>query len=175
MALRRKERTMHWYLEVLKKYAVFEGRAGRKEYWYFVLFDFLLTVGLAIIDRATGLAIEANDISPLRTMYTLAVFLPSLAVSVRRLHDTGRSGWWILLGLIPCIGTILLFIWFVTDSDPCTNEFGSDPRADERRSGERYADDELDEEERRRVIVSHGKVINLKPPDEDPKPGDAQA
>src|SRR6516165_3658422 len=101
--------TMEWYLDVLKKYAVFEGRARRKEYWYFVLFNLLISIGLAGIDFMIMSAIsgggkeDMRGISPLRMLYSLAVLVPSIAVSVRRLHDTGRSGWWYLIGFIPCV------------------------------------------------------------------------
>jgi uncharacterized membrane protein YhaH (DUF805 family) len=84
---------MTWYLEVLKKYAVFKGRARRKEYWYFVLFNTLITIVLGIIDGVTGLVSAEAGIGLLSGLYTLAVLIPSIAVSVRRLHDTNRSGW----------------------------------------------------------------------------------
>ena len=82
---------MNWYLGVLKQYAVFEGRARRKEYWMFLLFNVVIAAALAIVGRAIGLD------GMLRGLYTLGVLIPGLAVSVRRLHDTGRSGWWLLI------------------------------------------------------------------------------
>ena len=82
---------MNWYLEVLKKYADFSGRAQRKEYWYFVLFNVLIAIVLAIIDISLGIA-NREGLGPLRGIYSLAVLIPSIAVGVRRLHDTGRSG-----------------------------------------------------------------------------------
>ena len=147
---------MEWYLDVLKKYAVFEGRARRKEYWYFVLFNFLISIGLAIIDFMIMSAIsgggkdDMRGLSPLRILYSLAVLVPSIAVSVRRLHDTGRSGWWYLIGFIPCVGGILLLIWFATEGDAGRNAYGPDPLAKERRRRDHDWDDEFDEDLRRR-------------------------
>ncbi|HEY8985897.1 MAG TPA: DUF805 domain-containing protein, partial [Streptomyces sp.] len=88
---------MQWYLDVLKKYAVFSGRARRQEYWMFALFNIVISIVLSIIGSVLDLGI-------LSIIYSLAVLLPSLGVSVRRLHDTGKSGWWILIALIPLAG-----------------------------------------------------------------------
>lgn len=88
---------MEWYLKVLKNYAVFEGRARRKEYWMFVLVNLIVEIILSVI----GSLLHIRQF--LTGLYSLAVFLPSLAVSVRRLHDSGRSGLWVLIGLIPFI------------------------------------------------------------------------
>jgi uncharacterized membrane protein YhaH (DUF805 family) len=112
---------MNWYLEVLKKYAVFSGRARRKEYWYFVLFNFIIMVILSIIDQAINSAI-------LSTIYSLAVLIPSIAVTVRRLHDTNRTGWWVLIGLIPLIGLIVLLIFTVQGSQKGENQYGPNPK-----------------------------------------------
>ncbi len=118
---------MGWYLKVLKQYVNFQGRATRKEYWMFVLFNFLIMLGLTIIDV---IIIATADISQsiFSNLYSLAVFLPSLAVGARRLHDTGRSGWWLLLALIPLIGAIVLIIFFVQDSEPNQNQYGPNPK-----------------------------------------------
>ena len=110
---------MRWYLAVLKKYAVFSGRARRKEYWMFVLFNFLITVVLGIL---------GGDQEVLAGLYSLAVLLPSLAVSVRRLHDTNRSGLWILIALIPLVGAIVLLVFLVQDSDRIENRYGASPK-----------------------------------------------
>ena len=91
---------MNWYIEVLKKYAVFSGRARRREYWMFVLFNVIIAVVLTMIEGIADPDSESSR-STLATLYGLAVLIPSLAVSVRRLHDTGRSGWWLLLALSP--------------------------------------------------------------------------
>lgn len=118
---------MNWYLEVLKKYAVFQGRARRKEYWMFTLFNVLISIALAIIGAILGLAEEGGP-NMLSTLYGLAVLLPGIAVSVRRLHDTERSGWWLFIGLIPIIGAIVLLIFMVQDSQPNANQYGPNPK-----------------------------------------------
>jgi uncharacterized membrane protein YhaH (DUF805 family) len=119
---------MNWYLEVLKKYALFEGRARRKEYWYFVLFNFLITVLLIAIDYVTGTINVEVGIGLLSGIYSLAILVPSIAVSVRRLHDTDRSGWWVLISLIPIIGGIVLLIFMVQDSTSGDNRYGPNPK-----------------------------------------------
>ena len=119
---------MHWYFEALQKYLVFEGRARRKEYWFFTLFNTLITIGFVIIDVVSGLG--EDGIGILTTLYCLAIILPSIAVSVRRLHDTGRSGWWLLISWVPLIGGIVLLIFYVQDSDPGPNAYGANPKAD---------------------------------------------
>ncbi|MEM8526379.1 MAG: DUF805 domain-containing protein [Bacteroidota bacterium] len=107
---------MNYYLEVLQRYAVFEGRARRSEYWYFVLFNFLISFGLGFLDGALGLLEFGTN-----TIYSLAVFIPSLAVAVRRMHDVGKSGWFIL---IPIYNLILA----ATEGDYGTNQYGPDPK-----------------------------------------------
>jgi uncharacterized membrane protein YhaH (DUF805 family) len=120
---------LDWYLAVLKKYAVFDGRARRQEYWMFVLFNFIISFALGIMDAITGIFSPVNWIfASLGWIYSLAILIPSLAVSVRRLHDTGRSGWWLLLGLIPLIGFIVLLIFYVEDSQPGNNQYGPNPK-----------------------------------------------
>jgi len=122
---------MNWYLDVLRKYAVFSGRARRKEYWYFTLFNVLIHIGLSILDSAAGFSSAEYSMGVLGGIYALAVLIPSLAVSVRRLHDTGRSGWWLLIGLIPVIGFIVLLVFMVTDSNPGQNLYGPSPKEGE--------------------------------------------
>jgi len=112
---------MNWYMKVLKQYVDFSGRAQRMEYWMFVLINFLIMLGLSIVDAVIGLGFLAP-------LYALAVFLPSIAVGVRRLHDTGRSGWWLLVGLVPLVGVIILIVFFVQDSAPGSNEYGPNPK-----------------------------------------------
>lgn len=114
---------MNWYIGVLKQYAVFSGRARRTEYWMFTLINILIMIGLSIIESVLGISSGLFS-----TIYSLGVLLPSLGVSVRRLHDTNRSGWWILLALIPLIGAIVLIIFMVQDSTPGENQFGSNPK-----------------------------------------------
>lgn len=163
---------MSWYLEVLKKYAVFGGRARRKEYWYFVLFNSLIAIVLAIIDSVTGSFSAEVGMGVLGGIYTLGVLIPGIAVMVRRLHDTNRSGWWLLIGLpliivgtgagfaivllaivLPVfaitdsivligvgiialsvfaafIGSIVILVFTVQDSQPGDNQYGPNPKAE---------------------------------------------
>ena len=122
------ERFMNYYMDVLRKYFVFSGRARRKEYWMFILFNILISIGLSIVDRVTGLYSAESGVGLLSTIYSLAVLIPSIAVGVRRLHDTNRSGWWMLICLVPFIGSIVLLVFFVLDSDPGTNQYGPNPK-----------------------------------------------
>lgn len=119
---------MNWYFEVLKKYAVFNGRARRKEYWYFLLFHIIVSIVLAFIDVATGLFITEAGVGMLSSIYMLAILIPSIAVSVRRLHDTNRSGWWMLILLVPLIGPIVLIVFMVFDGKPEENKYGINPK-----------------------------------------------
>jgi uncharacterized membrane protein YhaH (DUF805 family) len=119
---------VNWYLTVLKKYADFSGRARRMEYWMFSLISLLIMCGLVIVDAMLGFDFGEDEIGILSGIYVLAVLIPSLAVSVRRLHDTDRSGWWVLIGIVPLIGDIVLLIFFVLDSTPGDNRFGPNPK-----------------------------------------------
>jgi uncharacterized membrane protein YhaH (DUF805 family) len=113
---------MSWYLSVLKNYATFSGRARRKEYWMFVLFSFLISIVLSVVDSVLG--------SPgiIGGLYSLAVLCPSVAVSIRRLHDTGRSGWWILVALIPFLGWIYLIYLQASEGEAADNAYGANPK-----------------------------------------------
>jgi uncharacterized membrane protein YhaH (DUF805 family) len=124
-----KEKCMHRYLDVLKKYAVFHGRARRKEYWYFGLVNPIITMALAVIDGITGSFIAEADIGLLSGLYTLGVLLPGIVVSVRRLHDTNRTGWWLLIYLIPVIGALVFLVFVVQDGKPGENRYGPNPKA----------------------------------------------
>ena len=121
---------MHYYLDVLKKYAVFSGRAGRAEFWYFVLCNFLIGIVFSILTNIVGGAVRggAGIITTLYSLYSLAVLVPSLAVSVRRLHDIGKSGWMILIPLIPLVGFIWYFVLMVLASQPGDNKYGPNPK-----------------------------------------------
>ena len=111
---------MHWYTDVIKKYAVFDGRANRPEYWWFTLINFIITVVLDVVLRgAAGQAIGG--------IYGLAVLLPSIGVAIRRLHDTNRTGWWILVGLIPIVGWVWIIVLLALAGDPGPNRYGSPP------------------------------------------------
>ncbi|TDI63856.1 MAG: DUF805 domain-containing protein [Bacteroidetes bacterium] len=119
---------MNWYLKVLKQYADFNDRARRKEYWMFVLFNLIFSVIAMILDNVFGIAMEGIGYGPLYGIYLLAIILPSLAVAVRRLHDIGKSGWMILITLIPLIGGIWLLVLLATDSNPGDNQYGPNPK-----------------------------------------------
>ena len=119
---------MNWYLEVLKKYAVFGGRARRKEYWFFVLFNFIFAVVLAFIDGMIGTFDPETGYGVLSGIYGLVVIIPGIAVTIRRLHDTDRSGWWLLILFIPLIGAIWLLVLMVIDGTPGENQYGPDPK-----------------------------------------------
>lgn len=119
---------MNWYLKVLKQYADFSGRARRKEYWMFVLFNMIFAIVAMILDNVLGIAMEGIGYGPLYGLYVLAMLIPGLAVAVRRLHDVGKSGWMILIALIPLIGAIWLLVLMVTDSNPGENQYGQNPK-----------------------------------------------
>ena len=113
---------MNWYLGCWKKYVEFSGRARRQEYWMFVLFNILASVAMAVVDGILGTC------GALGGLYSLAVLLPSLAVTFRRLHDTDRSGWWLLICLIPLAGAIVFLVFLCLDSQPGANRFGPNPK-----------------------------------------------
>ena len=119
---------MSWYLEAFKKYAVFSGRSRRKEYWYFVLFNIIVSIVLAGIDALLGTFSSSSNIGLLSGIYGLAVLIPTLALTVRRLHDIDRSGWWILIGLVPLIGAIVLLVFAVMEGTPGNNRYGPNPK-----------------------------------------------
>ena len=113
---------MEEYLKVIKEhYADFEGRARRKEYWMFTLINILIGVALGVIGYATGIKLLSN-------IYSVAVLVPGIAVAVRRLHDIGKSGWWMLIAIIPIIGAIWLIVLLATDGTPEDNEYGASPK-----------------------------------------------
>ena len=113
---------MEWYLKVMKQYADFNGRARRKEYWMFVLFNFIAAVILSAVDASVG------SYGALAGIYSLVVLIPSIAVGVRRLHDTGKSGWMLLVSFIPVIGFIWLLVLLLMDSTPGENQYGANPK-----------------------------------------------
>ncbi len=114
---------MNYYVSVLKKYAVFSGRSRRAEYWYFALFNIIFSIALGIVSSV----INDNE-NIISILYSLAILIPGLAVSVRRLHDIGKSGWMILLFLIPLIGAIWLLVLMCLDSNPAENKYGPNPK-----------------------------------------------
>ena len=127
----------------LQKYVTFSGRAQRSEFWYFVLFNFLVGIALGILDGVLfGWASDNPEL--LNGLFSLAMFLPSISVAVRRLHDTDRSGWWWWIILIPLIGWISLIVWYATKGSDGPNRFGPDP-LDSGHGGGRGGSGEYDE------------------------------
>lgn len=114
---------MRWYLEVMRKYAVFSGRARRREYWMFFLFNILIAFVLGFAAGFVGamLGMGTALVGTINTLYSLAVLIPGIAVGVRRLHDIGRSGWWLLF---PVVNIIMLCL----DSQPEENDYGPNPK-----------------------------------------------
>jgi uncharacterized membrane protein YhaH (DUF805 family) len=118
-----------------QKYVTFSGRASRSEFWWFVLFIVLGGIVFSIIDlmlfgttTTTSNSVSSeSDFAPLSTLFSLATLLPNISVSVRRLHDTDRSGWWWWLWLVPLIGWIILLVWYATRGTSGNNRFGPDP------------------------------------------------
>jgi uncharacterized membrane protein YhaH (DUF805 family) len=123
---------MQWYTEVLKKYVDFSGRARRKEFWMFVLINTVISIVLSIVDFIIGTYNQSVGLGLLSGIYFLAVLLPSLAVTVRRLHDTDRSGWWIFISLLPVAGGIILIVFNAHEGTSGDNKYGPDPKAAER-------------------------------------------
>ena len=119
---------MNWYLKVLKQYFDFSGRARRKEYWMFILFNLIFMISLGIIAAITENVGGGSSVFFLLVAYMLGVFIPSFAVLVRRLHDVGKSGWMVLVYFIPIIGKIWLLVLCCTDSEGGSNEWGVSPK-----------------------------------------------
>ncbi|MCF6286926.1 MAG: DUF805 domain-containing protein [Candidatus Hydrogenedentes bacterium] len=113
---------MHWYMDVLKKYAEFSGRARRQEYWMFFLFNIIIMIVLGIVEEIVG--------SPgvIGGLYSLAILVPGIAVGIRRLHDTDRSGWWFLIVFVPFIGGLVLLVFMLLGGTQGDNQFGPDPK-----------------------------------------------
>jgi uncharacterized membrane protein YhaH (DUF805 family) len=106
---------MHWFLDpITKHYVDFAGRIGRQEYWMFVLFSIIIQVALDIV-----------RLDMIGMLVSLGLLLPSLGLGARRLHDIGKSGWWLLLGFIPIVGWIILIVWLATKTDMSANEYGN--------------------------------------------------
>lgn len=118
------EDIIEWYKKPFQKFLVFEGRSRRKEYWTFVLVNFVISL---ILGGSGGLL--GTGTGTLSGLFSLIILIPSITVGVRRLHDTGKSGLWLLIGLIPVIGLIVLIIFMVQDSEPGSNQYGANPKA----------------------------------------------
>lgn len=112
---------MNYYVDAWKNYVNFEGRARRQAYWMFVLFNFIVYIIIGVLGNFLNTAAPSY-------LYSLAVFLPGLALGVRRLHDIGKSGWWLLVALIPLVGAIVLLIFACLDSQPGENAYGPNPK-----------------------------------------------
>lgn len=112
---------MNYYIDCWKKYITFSGRARRKEFWMFVLFNIIASCVASVIDKVLGTMMISS-------LYSLAALLPGLAVCARRLHDTDRSGWWMLIALVPVVGVIVLLVFECLDSTPGENRFGPNPK-----------------------------------------------
>ncbi|MCC5922249.1 MAG: DUF805 domain-containing protein [Crocinitomicaceae bacterium] len=121
---------MQWYLKCLRQFTDFKGRARRKEYWMFTLFNMIFAFAAMLLDNIFGIADPELGYGLIYGFYTLGVFVPSLAVAVRRLHDTDHSGWMILIAFIPIIGAIWLLVLFVKEGDKGSNRFGPDPKSE---------------------------------------------
>lgn len=121
---------MNWYLKVLKQYADFNGRARRKEFWMFFLFNIIFVIAAILLDKSLGINFDPLFYGPIYIFYYLAVLIPGLAVSVRRLHDLGKSGWMFLIVFIPFIGGIWLLILFCLKGNEGENKYGLDPKAE---------------------------------------------
>ncbi|MBW2658372.1 MAG: DUF805 domain-containing protein [Deltaproteobacteria bacterium] len=133
------EKFKFYFVNTLKnKYAAFKGRATRSEYWYFALYSMIIAIILAIIDwmiinplLGVQPGPESNSTSLLGTIFNLAILIPSLALSIRRLHDIGKNGWWVLLALVPIVNFIGIFVilyFFTRDSQPGENQYGPNPK-----------------------------------------------
>ena len=120
---------MEWYLKVINSYFDFNGRSRRMEYWMFVLINSIISVFCILLDSMLG-TVWSIGYGPIYIGYGLAVFVPGLAVAIRRLHDIGKSGWYYLLVIIPIIGPIWLIILFVTEVEQGDNKYGPNPKND---------------------------------------------
>lgn len=119
---------MQWYLKAVKNYVGFTGRSRRKEFWMFVLFNIIFTIVAMALDNVAGIADPMTGYGPIYGLYALAVLLPSIAVAVRRLHDVGKSGWFILIAFIPLIGAIWLIVLYARDGEAGPNKYGPNPK-----------------------------------------------
>lgn len=120
---------MYWFIKAMKQYADFKGRAQRAEYWYFSLFYILIYVAALFIDEVLGTKSQHKGGTGLVTFLTIAALLvPALAVGARRMHDIGKSGWWLLISMIPIIGSLMFIAFAVRDSEPGPNRFGASPK-----------------------------------------------
>ena len=120
-----------WYYKVILNYTNFSGRARRQEYWYFTLINALISIAITFADALMGTYNPALGAGFFGIIYGLAVFIPTLAVTFRRLHDTGRSGWWLLILIVPLLGALIMLVFLLLDSNSGPNRYGENPKADE--------------------------------------------
>lgn len=119
---------MEWYLNAFRNYATFSGRARRKEFWMFVLFNVIAGIVIGMADSTLGFVNYETGIGMLSKLYGMIVFIPYLALTVRRLHDTGRSGWWVLIYLVPLIGILVLLFFASLEGEAGENQYGKNPK-----------------------------------------------
>jgi uncharacterized membrane protein YhaH (DUF805 family) len=119
---------MRWYIDAIFNYVNFKGRERRRAYWMFFLFNIVVATLVSLLDGAFDIKVGATDTGILSMVYAVFIFLPSLAIAVRRLHDTGRSGWWVLINLVPLVGWIIMLVFLCQDSYYGDNEYGPCPK-----------------------------------------------
>lgn len=119
---------MHGFMTALRRYAEFSGRSRRREFWGFALICVLVGIALVFVDVAMGMYQPESGLGLLSGIFTLALLVPSVAVTVRRLHDIDRSGWWYLIGFIPLLGGIVLLVFSLRDGTSGSNRFGESPK-----------------------------------------------
>lgn len=120
---------MEYFLQALRNYTVFSGRSRRREYWMFALFNFIFAIAAGLADRMMGMSIGGTGYGYVYMLYSLAMFIPGLAVGVRRLHDVGKSGWFMFIIFVPLVGAIWLLVLACTEGTRGDNEYGPDPKA----------------------------------------------
>lgn len=116
---------MHYFTDALKQYATFTGRATRKEFWMFVLMSIIAQILVSFVSWILIALTRLDVFAYLTPLFVLAIFLPSIAIGARRLHDTSRTGWWLLISFIPVIGSIWLLVLLCLESTPGANEYGA--------------------------------------------------
>lgn len=121
---------MGWYLLAVKNYAGFSGRARRKEYWMFTLFNFIFTIIFALLDILIFTVSDGNLLGIFTGAYSLGILIPTMAVTVRRFHDIGKSGWWWLINFVPFIGTLIYLFFLISNSQPGENQYGPYPKSE---------------------------------------------
>lgn len=126
---------MEWFIMALKRYADFSGRSRRKEYWFFYLFYVLIFIGIQFLEVMLNMS-EPESFGLFSGLFFLGMFIPSIAVTVRRLHDTNRSGWWILISFVPLIGFIAMLFFLFSEGDSGSNAYGPDPKANVAEAGQ---------------------------------------